>query len=475
MAKYKRIDDEGSALTFQMVTGVSFDIDEVAEAEWNELHDIRREVRKAAKELNKRTKSENVTEDDSVAVEFCREALSFLKEEFEERESLGVKGPIDRRAPTEKESGTVLYTPDGEVINRATADVKDRTFRSLFLEGRNERLDNGGFRSLNEFMSVALSGRYDPRLEGCIYRSQLEGIAAQGGYAVPMEYSEKLFDGTIENSIVMSRAVIEPMISRQKSIAAFDSANHSSSLYGGFTKTWTGEGGTANVQTASLRNIVLTADKLILRTNASREVLDDSPMFRSRLTTAMQTATSAFLDEDFLTGDGVAKPLGVVNNPSIISVNRTTANTVVYADLRAVYSRLHPAFHKNAVWLVSPDMVPELMAVVDTNNNLIWNPGRFGSIKDAVPSTLFGIEVIISEKIGPLGSKGDITLVDLSQYVVGLRQDFIIESSNAVNFASDLTDFRIVVRATGQGLWDKVITPMNGGATLSWAVVLDTP
>ncbi len=84
--------------------------------------------------------------------------------------------------------------------------------------------------------------------------------------------------------------------------------------------------------------------------------------------------------------------------------------------------------------------------------------------------------MIVSEKCPKLGSCGDVMFVDPSQYALGLRQDLILETSNAPYWTSDLMSFRIILRADGNSLWDMAITPANGSAnTLSWAVVLDTP
>ena len=80
--------------------------------------------------------------------------------------------------------------------------------------------------------------------------------------------------------------------------------------------------------------------------------------------------------------------------------------------------------------------------------------------------------VIFSEKLPALGSLGDILLVDLSQYVIGLvRGGMRIDKSQHVRFSTDETTWRTVVRVDGMGTWSKPFTPKSG-STLSPFVTL---
>ena len=81
--------------------------------------------------------------------------------------------------------------------------------------------------------------------------------------------------------------------------------------------------------------------------------------------------------------------------------------------------------------------------------------------------------IVFTEKLPTLGTTGDIILVDLSQYALGLRKELYLEKSNAVNWSTDLTNYRITVRANGQGKWSGAFTP-KAGSTLSWCVSLET-
>ena len=79
--------------------------------------------------------------------------------------------------------------------------------------------------------------------------------------------------------------------------------------------------------------------------------------------------------------------------------------------------------------------------------------------------------VPVTEKCPALGTKGDLILCDLTQYAVGIRKEIALDRSIAPGWLEDLTDFRAIVRADGQGLWNKPITPKNGNP-LSWCITL---
>ncbi|HVB65059.1 MAG TPA: hypothetical protein VNE17_10030, partial [Nitrolancea sp.] len=73
------------------------------------------------------------------------------------------------------------------------------------------------------------------------------------------------------------------------------------------------------------------------------------------------------------------------------------------------------------------------------------------------------------------GTTGDILLCDFTQYAVGMRSDYAVQSSPHLYFDYDVTAMRSIARATGLSLWSTPYTPTaNGGLTLSPFVALAT-
>ncbi len=344
--------------------------------------------------------------------------------------------------------------------------TKDRSFKGMF--GGSQ--DTKGFKSFNEFLNVLTSGRYDERLVNMKVATQ--GSPSGGGYAVPIQYGNWIMDSSLESEIVRPRASVWPMSSQYLKIPAWDSFNHTSSLFGGFAGSWLTENSTASKVTATLRLLTLTAYKLGIYTQASRELVADGIDFEAQLANALIKSIGWYLDFAFLNGSGVNQPLGILNDSSIITETRTDSSSIIYEDTVNMYSRLHPGCMGNSVWLCNQTAVPELMSMtIETGTNsgafvpaLQNSNGKF---------TLHTRPVIFTEKLPALGTKGDIMLVDLSQYAVGIRQEVIFDRSNAPGWSEDLIDYRGILRVDGRPIWSAAVTP-DSGSTLSWCVVLST-
>ena len=341
-----------------------------------------------------------------------------------------------------------------------------RTYASMF----GDATDSHGFRSAEEFLSVLSSGRYDERL--AIGSVMSEGVASDGGFLVPPSFAATMLDGSLESEIVRPRCRVYPMKSNEMHIPGWDVSDNSSTLYGGFSGEWLAENSEATKSYPKVRQIVLHARKLALYTAASNEVVSDGVSFESQLMAALRDAIGYFFDTACLNGTGAGQPLGILNDPALISVAKETgqaSETIVYKNLTQMYSRLHPSCLRNAVWICNSTTIPqlcELQIAVGTGGQHIpalnENSGKF---------TLLGHEVLFTEKLPSLGEEGDIVFCDLSQYCLGVRGDVRLEKSVSVGWVEDQSDYRCILRADGQGAWSSAVTPKNGD-TLSWCVAL---
>ena len=366
--------------------------------------------------------------------------------------------------------------------------VAGRKYAQMF---RSSRLETGGWSSLDEFIAAINFGGHDPRLAAAMaggmgLRVNASAGAASGavptdgGFLVPDAFTAELLDASLEAEIVRPRAQVYPMASSTRKIAGFDGLDHSSGqLFGGFTPVWMGEGSTASTQKAKTRLIQLTAHKLALFTAASNELIADGASFADLIGNALIKALSWTLDNAFLNGDGAAKPLGVLNSPSLIVVAKDTsqpAATITYSNVSKMLARLHPSFLNEAVWVVNSTSLPQLLQMQSVVKNVAGTENVGGS---AVPIftmedgtfRMLTLEVILTEKLPALGSQGDILLAAFSNYAVGMRREATLEKSNAPLWASDETSFRSIVRVDGQSKWHAPFTPKNGD-TQGWAVTL---
>ena len=87
---------------------------------------------------------------------------------------------------------------------------------------------------------------------------------------------------------------------------------------------------------------------------------------------------------------------------------------------------------------------------------------------------LLGRPLVMTDHCKTLGTEGDLILADLSQYALGMRKQFGIDSSIHEHFSSGIIDWHMVCRVGSEPLWNEPYTPANGTDTLSCIVTLAT-
>ncbi len=339
-----------------------------------------------------------------------------------------------------------------------------RGYNAMFGAGSNDGW-RGGF---TEFVQAVASGRAHPQLRGLS-----EGVGADGGFLVPAEYAGELFNLALEGEIVRPRATIFPMKSRELKIPATTIGDHSSNLFGGTVAYWGSEGGTLSESAPAFKELELKAGKLSIFTKSTTEWREDGINADQVLRTIFSSAIGWYLDVAFLSGNGAGRPLGILNAGCTIEVpaeDSQAGASIVYANLTKMLAALAPASFKNSVWLANPSTIPQLLSLVIVS-------GAGGTVLPVLKESngSFSIltrPVVFTEKLPALGAKGDLALVDLSQYAVGIRGDLRLENSNGPYFTTDQIAWRCIARVDGQPLWSEPLTLADGVTEVSPFVVL---
>jgi len=121
------------------------------------------------------------------------------------------------------------------------------------------------------------------------------------------------------------------------------------------------------------------------------------------------------------------------------------------------------------VWVCNVATIPQLLQLSLTIGT---SGAAYPVMRDSTGvMSILTRPVVFTEKTPTLGDKGDVMLCDFSQYVVGLRQEIVIEKSNQPGFTRDTTYYRAKVRADGMPAWADAYTPKHG-PTLSAFVTL---
>ncbi|MDQ7910251.1 phage major capsid protein [Phytohabitans sp. ZYX-F-186] len=301
---------------------------------------------------------------------------------------------------------------------------------------------------------------------------------ATGGFLVPEQLRSEILQNTLEESLVRPRAMVISMDGPSVPFPCVDETTHSGSVYGGITGTWVEEAEALPESEAKFGRIVLRANKLVSYCEVPTELPTDAPQaFGSFVDNAMPRAITFFEDSAFLTANGVGKPLGVLHsgNSALIAVAKESgqaADTIVWENVIAMFSRMLPSSLNRAVWIASIDSFPELATMalsVGTGGSAVWlNNGVEGP-----PATILGRPCYFTEKVNKVGDQGDLSFVDFGHYLVGDRQQMRVESSQHYKFGNDMIVYRVIERVDGRPWMKSAITPANGSTkTLSPYVTL---
>lgn len=347
----------------------------------------------------------------------------------------------------------------------------------LSLQGTQGQLD--GWRSAGEFLQVVASGRHDPRLK--IYNSANEGVGAEGGFLVPPSIATDVLGGAFVSSEILRRVDAYPVATSELTIVGANTQNHTGGSIAGVKLSWVAEAGQIPDNTAKLQAVHLKMKKAAALMDATSELLEDGINAGRLLTTIMTDSSRAGLEAVLLTGDGVGKPRGVLNDPALIvspPEASQAADTIMHANLVEMLARLHPSLLKDALWVASPSCLKQLLSIAFPVSNRAATDYVGGqsvaATFDARTGTysLLDLPLMLSEALPALGDQGDLVLIAPSQYAFGLRRDISIAVDTSQKFDYDMTRFRLTLRVDGMGKWSAPMTLLGGGPTLSWCVAL---
>lgn len=300
-----------------------------------------------------------------------------------------------------------------------------------------------------------------------------------GGFLVPEEFRSQILMLSLEASVVMPRATVIPMNMASLTFPTVDATSNASSTFGGIVVYRTEEGAEFVESQAKFGKVKLDPTKQTALAYLTNESIRDSQGAVSAVLGQMLPQAMAFnADIDFIKGTGAGEPLGGLSsqNPALLALAAESGQpgtTIVWQNVLRMYSRMLPTSIPNSVWMASPDTFMELATMaltVGTGGSAVWITDAHG----APQLTLLGRPVIMTEKTpGYLGQQGDLSLVDWTYYLVGIRDNLMIDTSDHVKFTSDQTTVRAIARNDGRPWLASPITPQNGSTqTLSPFITL---
>ncbi len=289
-----------------------------------------------------------------------------------------------------------------------------------------------------------------------------EGDDTAGGFLVPEEFQAEVIRYGTEAAIIRPRARAFPMASNSLTLPKLDQSNYK---FAGIEINWEGdEGETKEESQPKFGRITLKLGKMIGLCPISDDLLQDSAInLANFLVSIFGEAIAYEEDKQFLTGNGMKKPLGIVTCAGN-EVTRDTALRILITDVISMWETLPAWATAGAVWITTKAGVGQLMrmradaiAAADELGGMFFQP----SMRADVPSVLLGSSILMTDKLPGVGYRGDLILADLSAYYIGDRGGLMVASSIHDRFRQDETVFRFVKRVDGQCALNKAFVVLS--------------
>lgn len=340
-------------------------------------------------------------------------------------------------------------------------------------------------RAFGEFAQAALRGTRNPSAADSrlVYQAAPTGLGetidADGGYLVPKQMATELLRRAYQMGAILSRVRRLPITVGNgiKINAVNETSRATGSRWGGIRAYWKEEAGAATASAPKFRVMDLGLNKLIGLCYATDELLADAQALGSVLQEGFAEEFTFQTEDAIINGNGAGMPDGILVGAGTVSVAKETGQaltTLVAKNVMNMRSRLWAKSRPNSVWLINQDVEPQLHQMtlaVGTGGVPVYLPAS-GLSEDGF-DRLYGRPVIPVEYCATLGTKGDVILVDLSQYLLIDKGGVETAQSLHVRFLNDEITYRWIYRVDGQPIWNAALTPFKGTAnTVSPYVVL---
>jgi HK97 family phage major capsid protein len=244
---------------------------------------------------------------------------------------------------------------------------------------------------------------------------------------------------------------------------------------GGIRAYWIAEGEQMTASKVKLRQMKLEPQQLAVFAYVTDKLLRNAPALNAYLTRAAVDEINFTVGDAIIRGDGVGKPLGILNSGAVVEVEKETgqaAASLRIQNIHNMWSRCHPVARRNAVWFYNQTIEPKLLSLTldaGTAGTPVYMPP--GGLSAAPYGTILGLPAIPLEYASEAGALGDIMLLNLGYYATGTTGGVDSAASIHLRFDYNETAFRFLFAVDGRSWLVSPITPYKG-ETLSPFVVL---
>lgn len=230
-----------------------------------------------------------------------------------------------------------------------------------------------------------------------------EGVDADGGFLVPVEYDKRLIETLEEENIMRGLATKITTSGQHKiNVAMSDPA-----------AAWIEEGGALNFGDSKFAQVLLDAHKLHVAVKVTEELLYDNAFkLEDHILGAFGKALANAEEDAFLNGDGNGKTTGIFNKKDGGTfLKEITA--IKTDDLIDLVHSLKRSYRKKAAFIMNDKTIAQVRKLKDNNGAYIWQP----SYQEGEPDRILGYPV----KTSAFAPENAIAFGDFSYYNIGDR------------------------------------------------------
>lgn len=306
-------------------------------------------------------------------------------------------------------------------------------------------------------------------------------VDSEGGYAIQTDFAGAIFETAVTEDPILSMCDNYTTSGNSNGVTYVDvdETDISETVFGGVQVYWAEEAETVAASKPKLRANEIRLKKLMGLAYATAEMMSDSTFISQLYSRAFTTAIRRKLTGDVIDGSGVGKPQGILKSGALLSVAKKSgqaASTLVYDNIVKMWHRAIPDQRSSLSWIVHPDVEEQFEFMdfpVGTGGIPVFLTA--GSLRsDNGISTLKGRPVFPSDHCSALGTKGDIILANLSDYLLLRKGEVDQQTSLHVRFVYDEMAFKFTYRANGTTKKNTTLKIKNSAMYRSNFITLDT-
>lgn len=424
----------------------------------------------------------DLTQDEQEEIDGIFREFKNIENSIERRERINAQG-VKLAARVGRQTDPVVTDDDNDAPQASAAAPGKRggSFAVMPVAQKGK----WGFKSFGDFaMSVRSAampnngGRIDPRLmQNAPTTYSSEGVGADGGFLVPPDFRTTIMEAVMAETSLLGRT--DGMTSNANSLVLPKDTSSNWQTSGGIQAYWEGEADQMTQSKLNLSSDQVRLNKLTALVPVTEELLDDASAVDSYLRKKVPEKFDFKINNAIVNGTGAGMPLGFMNSGALITVAKESgqsAATLVFENIVNMYSRMQATSRSNAIWLVNQDIEPQLLSMgFPTSGTAVPVYLPPGGLSASPYGSLMGRPVIPTEAAQTLGTTGDISFVDLTQYLTAVKtQGIRTDVSIHLWFDYDVMAYRFIFRVAGQPWLDAAIDPLNGSVTHSPFVTLAT-